>query len=64
MTQQLRALLILLIKFKLKEGTHKTLFQVISELNGIAPIDVNGAEDHVGTYEDSDWVNNLKSGVI
>ena len=36
------------IKFKRKEGTHKTLSNVILELNGTVPVQVIGVEDLVG----------------
>ena len=50
MAQQFRVVVTLLtyIKFKRKEGTHKTLSNVILELNGIVPVEVIGAEDPLG----------------
>lgn len=50
MARQFRVVVSLLtdIKFKRKERLRKTLSKVISELNGIAPIDMIGVEDSVG----------------
>ena len=50
MTQQFRESVTLLadIRFKRKDGTHKTLSKVLSELNGIVPMEVIGAVEPVG----------------
>ena len=50
MAQQFREAVTLLtdIKFNLKEGTHRTLFKVMSELKGTVPVEVVDADVPVG----------------
>lgn len=43
--------LLINIKFKRKNGTHKTFSKVIFELNGMVPIEVIGTKDPVGIGE-------------
>jgi hypothetical protein len=71
MTQQFCDLVSLLtdIKFNRNEGTHKTFFKVILELNDTSPIDVIGAEEPVGKLTegmDGNFVleRNVESAVI
>lgn len=49
-TQQFKELVTLLtdMRFKRKEGTHKTLSKVMSELKGTVPVEVIGTVDPVG----------------
>lgn len=71
MAQQLRELITLLtdMRFKWKEGTHKTLSKVISELNDMVPMEIIGAEEPVGELpigigKDSVLVKSVESKVM
>jgi len=54
------------MRFRRKDGTHKTLSNVIFELNGMVPVEVIGAQEPVdkltiGIYEDSALVKIVES---
>jgi len=54
------------MRFRRKDGTHKTLSNVIFELNGMVPVEVIGAQEPVGKLtigicEDSALVKIMES---
>lgn len=71
MAQQFRAVVTLFIdiKFKRKDGMHKTLSKVIYELNDTVPVEVIGVDEPVGKLtmgigEDSFLVKIMESEVM
>jgi hypothetical protein len=68
MAQQFRELVSLLtdMRFRWKDGTHKTLSNMILELNGMVTVKMVGAQELVGKltveiYNDSVWVKSVES---
>jgi hypothetical protein len=68
MAQQFRELVSLLtdMRFRWKDGTHKTLSNMILELNGMVTVKMVGAQElvgklTVGIYNDSVWVKSVES---
>jgi len=67
MAQQFRELVSLLtdMRFRWKDGTHKTLSNMILELNGMVTVKMVGAQElvgklTVGIYNDSVWVKSVE----